>query len=137
MSKSNKPAKDMLIKLYGPECFIEKLHLRQDKNRHYKGKGQKKRMKQLTYHHILERRNGGKATIENGALLSAENHAWFHKQSKKDQIIMNRMFQEYKKCKIEFTDEIPTDIDLHYTMIKPSSLNKDKKNKHKKEHKDR
>ena len=29
-SKGNKKAKEALIRLYGAECFIEKLHLRQD-----------------------------------------------------------------------------------------------------------
>ena len=54
-------------------------------------------MKQLTYHHIKEKRNGGKTTIENGALLSAENHEWFNKQSDKAQRQMNELFQEYKR----------------------------------------
>lgn len=94
---SNKKAKQKLIELYGAECFIEKLHLRKDKGRVYKGKKQKERMKQLTYHHILEKHNGGKATVENGALLSAENHAWFNKQSQQAQAQMNQMFQEYKR----------------------------------------
>ena len=52
---SNKNAKEKLIQLYGAECFIDKLQLRKDKNRRYTGKGQMKRMKQLTYHHILEK----------------------------------------------------------------------------------
>ena len=94
---SNKKAKERLIELYGAECFIEKLHLRKDKNRVYKGKKQKEKMKQLTYHHIVEKRNNGKATVENGALLSAENHAWFNKQSPQAQAHMNAMFQEYKR----------------------------------------
>lgn len=94
---SNKKAKEALIKLYGKECFIEKLHLRKDKHRVYKGKKQKEKMQQLTYHHILEKRNGGRATVENGALLSAENHAWFHKQSKQSQAKINAIFQEYKR----------------------------------------
>lgn len=55
MSKSNKSAKEALIRLYGKECFIDKLHLRQDTERKYKGKAQYHRMKQLTYHHILEK----------------------------------------------------------------------------------
>lgn len=54
-------------------------------------------MKQLTYHHIVEKRNNGKATVENGALLSAENHAWFNKQSQQAQAQMNAIFQEYKR----------------------------------------
>lgn len=94
---SNKKAKERLIELYGAECFIEKLHLRKDKGRVYKGKKQKEKMKQLTYHHILEKRNNGKATVENGALLSAENHAWFNKQSQQAQAQMNQIFQEYKR----------------------------------------
>jgi hypothetical protein len=72
---TNKVARKKLEKLYGKECFIEKLHLRIDTEpRRYKSKGQMKRMKQLTYHHILERSKGGKATVENGAILSVENH---------------------------------------------------------------
>ena len=55
MCKSNKRAKQELIRLYGKECFIEKLHLRPDTERKYTGKAQYHRMKQLTYHHILER----------------------------------------------------------------------------------
>ena len=98
MSKSNREAREKLIKLYGAECFIEKLHLRKDdKPRQYKSKGQYYRMKQLTYHHILERSKGGAATVENGALLSAENHEWFHKQKEPQRQEMNQAFQDYKK----------------------------------------
>ena len=66
---SNKSAKDKLIQLYGAECFIEKLHLRHDTDRHYTSKGQLKRMKQLTYHHIKPKSEGGKATIENRSFV--------------------------------------------------------------------
>ena len=91
---SNKEAKQRLIELYGAECFIEKLRLRKDTEpRRYKSKGQRKRMKQLTYHHIQERSNGGQATVENGALLSTENHEWFNRQSKEAQKQMNELFQ--------------------------------------------
>lgn len=93
---SNKGAKQRLIKLYGKECFIDKLHLRPGPPPVYTGKGQMHRMKQLTYHHIVEKSKGGRATVENGALLSAENHAWFNKQQKGDQARMNQAFQDYK-----------------------------------------
>lgn len=66
---SNKKAKEQLIQLYGAECFIDKLHLRPFEPGRYKGKGQMKRMKQLTYHHILERSKGGKATVENRSFV--------------------------------------------------------------------
>ena len=114
---SNKRAKEELIRIYGAECFIEKLKLRKDvKPTRYKSKGQMKKMKQLTFHHIKMRKDGGRATVENGALLSAENHAWFHQQSYKDQTQMNAMFQEYKKqyqeCEVVFVD----DLDLGFEI---------------------
>ena len=114
---NNKRAKEKLIRIYGAECFIEKLKLRKDvKPIKYKSKGQMKKMKQLTFHHIKMRKDGGKATVENGALLSAENHAWFHQQSSKDQAQMNDMFQEYKKqyqkCEVIFVD----DLDLSFEI---------------------
>ena len=114
---SNKRAKEELIRIYGAECFIEKLKLRKDvKPTRYKSKGQMKKMKQLTFHHIKMRKDGGRATVENGALLSAENHAWFHQQSSKDQTQMNTMFQEYKKqyqeCEVVFVD----DLDLGFEI---------------------
>lgn len=102
---TNKSARKELERLYGKECFIDKLHLREETQKRYKGKGQFKRMKQLTYHHIKMKKDGGRTTIENGALLSAENHAWFHKQSPEKQSEMNRAFQEYKIAFAELTTE--------------------------------
>lgn len=130
---SNKKAKERLIQLYGAECFIEKLHLRVDKEpRRYTSKGQYKRMKQLTYHHIREKRNNGKATVENGALLSAENHAWFNKQSKEAQKKMNELFQKYKQsveCKVEFVDELDTRLNVVGAIIVPAELEKEHYNR--------
>lgn len=59
MSK-NRSVRKELERLYGKECFIDKLHLRKDKQQ-YKGKAQYKRMKQLTYHHIKPKREGRKS----------------------------------------------------------------------------
>ena len=114
---SNKRAKEELIRIYGAECFIEKLKLRKDvKPTRYKSKGHMKKIKQLTFPHSKMRKDAGRATVETGALLSAENHAWFHQQSSKDQTQMNAIFQEYKKqyqeCKVVFVD----DLDLGFEI---------------------
>lgn len=102
MSK-NKEAREELQRLFGAQCFIEKLGLRKDK-KNYKGKNQKEKMnskaKRLTYHHIIEKHLGGPATVENGALLSEKNHHWFHKQPIEEQIEMDRKMQEYKIRKL-------------------------------------
>lgn len=120
---SNKAAKQALIKRYGNICFIERLKLRDTKGLKYTGCGQYKRMKQLTYHHILEKSKGGRATIENGALLSTENHEWFHKQPKEVQRKMNNMFQELKReidrqeLRVEYVDEIECPFEASFAEL--------------------
>lgn len=119
---SNRNIKLKMIAKYGNECWIEKLHLRPcTEPRIYKGKGQLKRMKQLTFHHIKERSKGGRATEENGALLSAENHAWFHKQPKEVQDKLNQIFQEYKKS---FNQNHPDSSTSEYNTSVPLSYDK-------------
>lgn len=129
---TNRQAKLKLIELYGAECFIEKLHLRKDtKPRKYTGKAQMKRMKQLTYHHIKEKRNGGKATIENGALLSEENHIWFNKQSPEKQAELNKKFQEYKQCSVQFVDNLDIGIKVNAIIFEPQQIFKEEKQRRK------
>lgn len=98
-SKGNKSAKRKLIKLYGPECWVDKLKLRppEDHPKRYTSKAQLKRAKQLTFHHIKPKREGGQATVENGALLSVENHEWFNSQPPEIQDSLNKIFQDYKQ----------------------------------------
>ncbi len=125
----NTSVKRRMIQRYGAQCFIEKLKIRNTSNIKYKSKAQRKRMKALTYHHIKRRSKGGRATIENGALLSAENHIWFNKQSPEAQKIMNNMFQQYKRkvdgkifdgVKVEFDDipQMPYTINVAIIDIK-------------------
>ena len=117
----NKSAKDLLIKIYGPECFIDKLHLRPDKHRYYTSSRQMQKMKKLTYHHIVEKSKGGEATVENGALLSQENHVWFNKQSPAAQAKMNELFQEYKACNVVFVETVEVSFRLkvfNFTLSK-------------------
>ena len=139
---SNKRAKNELIKYYGAECFIEKLHLRVDtERRKYKSKRQMKKMKELTYHHIKMKKDGGEATRENGALLSNENHVWFHKQSEEDQRYMNKIFQEYKQrtdeCRIEFVDEIEPPFKIKIKALTFKVNERGKYNRAEKKRKDR
>lgn len=44
--------------------------------------------------------------------MSAENHEWFNKQSKQAQAEMNRIFQEYKKCKVVLVEDIDLGIEI-------------------------
>lgn len=119
MSSKNTKVKRKLIALYGAECFIDKLHLRppEDKPRRYTSKGELKRMKTLTYHHMKERSKGGPTTIENGAILSVENHEWFNKQPPEVQAELNKRFKEYKEYKVVYSDDVKVDFEIHATIF--------------------
>ena len=116
---SNKSAKQKLIQRYGGIDFLDQMHVKIPESKIYKSKGQLKRMKQLTYHHIHEKQYGGKATVENGALLTEEHHIWLHKQPPEIKSKLNLAFQEFKRRKdaelpIETVDvdEIPFEMTI-------------------------
>ena len=48
-------------------------------------------------------------------MLSAENHAWFNKQSKAAQAEMNKKFQEYKKCKVVLVEDLYLGIEVKFS----------------------
>ena len=123
----NRQAKEELIRIFGPECFIEKLHLRPKANleedrKKYIARGQLNLMDQLTYHHILERCRGGKATVENGELLKYINHQWLHRLPEAQRQYINGLFQEYKqqfynKLSVQFVDDLDTGIVLNFAEL--------------------
>lgn len=118
-NKNNKTVKDKMLKKYGKKCFIEELGLRTKEEieqdlKKYNSKTRKVMMA-LTFHHIKERRDGGEATEENGAILRNINHQWFNNLSKSEQRRINNLFIKYKsqdkfksfkdKLKVSVTDD--------------------------------
>ena len=62
---------------------------------------------------MIERKNGGQATVENGALLSAKNHQWFNEQPKAIQEKMNNEFRKYKaEYDAQRKNGIPLELDI-------------------------
>ena len=62
----------------------------------------------VTYHHILRRTNGGKKTIENGALLMPIAHQYLHLIENKDintYITINKIFEYINQQQYEPTQE--------------------------------
>lgn len=113
---SNKKVREEMVDVFGNRCWVDKLKLRSAKTLKGTHKGRKlknlKKDKVLTYHHIIMKKDGGKPTISNGALLSEENHTWFHKQKQWKQDKMNQYFQQYKINFImaNFDDELALEI---------------------------
>ena len=65
MSESSRRLKEEMVKVYGFKCWIDDLWIPGKKNI-------------LTFHHILEKRNGGIIKWENGALLSLYRHDYLN-----------------------------------------------------------
>lgn len=98
---ANKSKKNRLIARYGKKCFIEELGLRTKEEvqadiRQYKSKRQRKRMDELTYHHIIAKCDGGETTEANGAILRNINHIWLHRLPPERQAVINQLLIQYK-----------------------------------------
>lgn len=61
---ANQGKKNMLMKIYGRRCMLCERKLYRNK---------------LTFHHIKPKSYGGKATVENGALICEECHCEINK----------------------------------------------------------
>ena len=121
---SNKSARQELERLFGKKCMIEELGIRYiPKKERRKIKGYTKYDECLTFHHIVERHNGGKATPENGALVKGYNHRWLHTLPDYQKEQINEALQQYKLALLarrvevdenghtkEVVEEIPLDF---------------------------
>ena len=98
MSKSNRSAREMLEKIYGKHCFIHegirKLKPPTPRKGVYKGKSI---AYQLTYHHLKAKRDGGEATVENGACVCRSCHDWLEQLSQQEREKVNDELRAYKK----------------------------------------
>lgn len=131
---ANKSTKNKLMMKFGKVCFIEELGLRtkeeiQAEMKQYKSKGQRKRMDELTYHHIIAKCNGGQTTEENGAILRNINHAWLHRLPLEKQAIINQMLIQYKlehytEVDFEEVEELESGIIVASTIIVPKEKEK-------------
>lgn len=116
MGNSNKRAKKALIEIYGDGCMFAKAKVaeRIEKMggiRTYKSYVAEKRFKgkkiskQLTYHHLRHRSEGGPATVENGAVVEATAHAYLHSLPRHQEEIINNMLRTYKINMMAFNTE--------------------------------
>ena len=116
MGTSNKRAKAALIEIYGDGCMFEKARIAEKieqmggirtyrsyvAEKRFKGKSIKK---QLTYHHLRHKSEGGPASVENGAVVEATAHAYLHSLPRHQEEIINNMLRLYKINVIEMNTQ--------------------------------
>lgn len=112
MSKDNKKARQKLERLYGKICMVEASGIRKiPKEQRRKIKGYTKYDDVITFHHLKEKSKGGKATVENGALVMGYNHRWINSLSEKDREQVNRRLREFKVMTLGITEKGIEEID--------------------------
>lgn len=107
MSNSNRSAKKELERIYGKGCFFNRAKVAEQIEamggiKTFKVFVQEKRFKgkpinhQITYHHLVHKSEGGKATVENGANVEEVAHQYLHSLPRNQEEIINDMLREFK-----------------------------------------
>lgn len=103
----NSYIRDLLIYNYGAKCWLN---------------GKITRDNPLTLHHIKPVREGGKTTMENGALLSLRKHEEFNKLEQQYPDLaaeLNMYFEiyrgQYPQDVFERIQEVMSMVDMHYS----------------------
>lgn len=140
-SKKNRKIREALERIYGEGCMFQKARIeqrieelggiktyKQFKEEHkYTLKKIKAFENIQTLHHLVHKSEKGQTTIENGAVVNSLAHTYLHSLPRADEEKINDMLREYKKCKVEFVDDLDTEIEVKTVLIKPSSLSKSEK----------
>ena len=106
-TSGNKNIKEQLIKEYGNGCMFERAHIAEriaarGGIRTFKSFQTEKRFKgqklsyQLTLHHLQHRSEGGKTSVENGAVVSEAAHQYIHSLPRDEEECINNMLREFK-----------------------------------------
>lgn len=107
---SNKAIRQRLEQIYGKGCMFQKARIaariekmggiktykKYIEEKHYTGKIIKKLEETMTLHHLHHRFNGGKTTVENGAIVNALAHQYMHSLPRQHEEVINNMLREFK-----------------------------------------
>ena len=125
---SNKNARQMLERQYGKGCMFQKAEIEQQiaelktiktyrrflQETRYTGKKIRQLERNMTYHHLKHRADGGKTDIKNGAVVSEMAHRYMHSLPREQEEVINNMLRNYK-FKIDGGFIVATDkgIEMH------------------------
>lgn len=142
-NKRNQKVRKELEEEYGNDCMFKKAGIEKKIERirgmkTYKQFKEEKRYTlkfiehyegQMTLHHLKHVEEGGETTKENGAIVSALGQFYIHSLPREQEEIINNMLREYKKCKIEFVDDLETGVELAFTDLEVYSIKKEQKDR--------
>lgn len=106
----NSKARQALEQIYGKGCMFKKAHIEEQiyqlktiktykvflQETRYTGKKIRQLEKNMTYHHLRHDSEGGKATVENGAIVNELAHRYLHSLPRDEEEIINNMLRHFK-----------------------------------------
>lgn len=140
----NQSARRELERIYGKGCMFTKAHCEEQiealrtiktfkkfkEEKRYTCKKIKELTRQITYHHLKHRSEGGKTNLENGSIVNGLAHAYMHSLSREDEETINNMIRTYKlnfvimtNGEVEKADSIDLDFNLEDCLAIPLENN--------------
>ena len=126
-NKRNKQARKELERIYGKGCFFARAKIAERiettdelsfkrfvEYKRYKGK---KISHRITYHHLVHRADGGKATVENGANVEEIAHQYLHSLPRNKEEVINNMLREWKLNYVTINGDEAGTVDLENVEI--------------------
>jgi hypothetical protein len=115
----NKSKRDELEKIYGSGSMFQKARTEEYiatlprikgikqyiREKHYSGKVLKQLRKQMQFHHMKHVSEGGKTTLENGAVVDAVEHPYMHSLPREHEEIINNHIRKWKVDFMTLTTE--------------------------------
>ena len=110
MSKDNKSARQALERQFGKGCMFKAAKIEEQvealrtiktykqflKQTKYTGKKIRQLERNMTFHHLRHRSEGGKATPENGANINELAHRYMHSLPRDQEEVLNNMLRKFK-----------------------------------------
>lgn len=120
---TNRGAKQELERMFGKGCMFRNFNIEKElsqlhptitsyriylKQTRYTGKQINQLERNMTYHHLRHRSEGGKTTLDNGAVLSELVHRYVHWLPRREEEIINNLIRQ-KKFEFKAGILIPTE----------------------------
>ena len=143
MSNDSRKVRLALASIFGSGCMFKKSHAEQfveklgtiktykkfKEEKHYKSKKTRCLENVMTLHHLKHRSEGGKATVQNGAIINELAHRYLHSLPRSQEEIINDYIREWKRLNydrapIEFVEEIeePFEVELAEISVEDTGV---------------
>lgn len=143
MSNENRSVRIALAGIFGSGCMFRKSHAEEfieklgtiktyktfKEEKCYTPKQVRCLEQRMTLHHLKHKSEGGKANLQNGAIINELAHRYMHSLPRNQEEIINDYIREWKrenygKMTIDFVEEIeqPFDVDMTEMVVEKTKI---------------